>query len=128
MMIMSPQSTSGQWKANRKEGFGIFIFEDGHMYEGTFTNDRMAEPPTGAGPRNEEALQLQLYVDVVDALPSAACDVHAEIHKLEKLALQHNTDLKRLYKMYSTGAATTTTGTPPLENCFTMSIREVRKG
>lgn len=139
---------SGYWKANRKEGYGIFIFEDGHLYEGTFTNDRMAGPPTGAGQgqgsrkgKEEEVLQLQLYVDVTDILPSLDCDVNAEIHKLEKLALQHNTDLKKLYKLYSnsstspstpspsnSGPSTTTNGQAPpslLENCFTMSMREV---
>ena len=105
---------SGQWKENRKEGYGIFLFEDGHLYEGSYVNDKMVDtPPSGVG-RNEEVQQLQLYIDVSDVLPSAVCDVNAEIRRLEKLALQHNSDLKKLYKLYSCSGSNENAGAAPI--------------
>jgi hypothetical protein len=112
---------SGQWANNVKEGFGVFVFEDGHMYEGPFKQDKMAEPPASTGPRNDDVTQLQLYVDVLDILPCAACDVNAEIRRLEKLALQYNTELKKIYKQYSKEPG------DGLDTAFTMSIKQVRR-
>jgi hypothetical protein len=116
----TPVTGSGSWKSNKKDGYGVLVFEDGHIYEGNFLNDKPCEPAMLARGRNSDTQQLQLYVDVVDILPSAMVDVNAEIMKLEKLALQYNTELKKLYKQYS--SATTDS---PVDNTFAMSVKGV---
>ena len=141
---------SGQWEHNKKEGYGVFVFEDGHLYEGFFNNDKMGKatatsaktssgsrPPSTAASKQSNtgpaSRQIQLYVDVLDLLPCAAADVGIEISRLEKLALQYNTELKRIYKKYciSSGAASTTPAeveraqdSKGLANSFTMGVKD----
>lgn len=64
--------------------------------------------------------QVQLYVDVLDLLPCASCDAEAEIRRLEKLALQCNSELKRVYRHYCA------LGEGGVEHCFTLTIKGVR--
>ena len=33
----------GQWRNNLKEGFAFFSYENGKIFEGLFTNDRMVK-------------------------------------------------------------------------------------
>lgn len=127
----------------------MFVFEDGHLYEGFFNNDKMGKcttthesnapggsrpPSTAASKQSDNGLagrQVQLYVDVLDLLPCAAADVGIEISRLEKVALQYNTELKRIYKKYCiSGSAPSKENQEDAKNlakCFTMGVKDFKR-
>jgi len=119
----------GAWQHNAKEGLGALVFEDGHVYEGLFENDRMVDPDHDAPAKGPDpTMQPQLRLRVSDmisstssssssnngsgsgspskllATTSAAKLQPGDIERLEveKVALRYASELKAVYKWYST--------------------------
>ena len=116
---------SGAWQHNAKEGLGALVFEDGHVYEGLFDSDRMVDPDHDApakGPDPTMQPQLRLRVsDTISSIPpgnsnsssgspsklfataSAARSPSGDVERLEveKVALRYASELKAVYKWYS---------------------------
>ena len=90
----------GEWSDNAKQGYGVFTFEDGHVYEGPFENDRMTEEDAESPFRADETMQPQLRLKIADLLPSV--EAQAQKEALEKTVLRYTSELKAIYKRYST--------------------------
>ena len=59
---------------NIKEGYGVFTYPDGHVYEGPFVNDRM--PGREEGSRATEDVAPQLKLNINDLV-----EVESEVRK-----------------------------------------------
>lgn len=70
---------AGEWRSNQKHGPGVFVFEDGSVFDGLFAHDRMADGRQLPGPAQ-------------GPLPS-----HRQ--QAQNVLLQHGLQLKRLYQV-----------------------------
>ncbi|XP_052628615.1 radial spoke head 10 homolog B-like isoform X5 [Harpia harpyja] len=124
--LTANQEYMGQWVYGIQ---GKFVFKNGHVYEGEFTDDRIVEYPafqvdamsakelnaicTGSnfgtenisiinGLENTSILGSNIELDVsslLDLLPRE--DRHEELKQVEFAVLRHITELRRVYTFYS---------------------------
>ncbi|XP_072916266.1 radial spoke head 10 homolog B isoform X3 [Hemitrygon akajei] len=120
----------GEWLANKKHGSGTFVFKNGRTYEGEFLEDCMAEFPnfsidgmntpdlstirtqspieTGSVKKSESesviqsVLQHNVELNIESLLEKIPVeDREHETFQVKYAILRHFTQLKRIYRFYS---------------------------
>jgi len=114
---------TGQWAENAKDGYGVMVFEDGHFYEGGFKNDHMQEEDSKAPAKTkDDTLQPQIFLNVADLLPTNV-DHREETLRLEKAVLRYTSELKMIYKRYSTSGGSEERN----ERVFAMTMNQFKR-